>query len=283
MKYLQGLNTVFSGRRKLVSIVYVIQLIIAIPLAWVTYDLLGKALGNSLSAGRLIGDFDYTIWRDMLNRNSDDLGVFWTCLAVLLPVSLLIMSTVSGGIYHCLQKSDSDFKIFTKGVRMYWWRYLVISLAALVLVVLWSVLVWKWYVNDLFTFLEYWEDERQIAWLALFLFFIWTLGIYFIFIWSNLAKVDQLKLLKNPFGALHSQFKPAIRSYFSLGKPLILIVLIGFLITVFYLAVSSTLKPSAVIMLLVLQQLVSWLKIGLRIAAYEEVRVLSYSSSSNGF
>ena len=273
MKVLQSIKTVFASSRPLVWIIYVIQLVFALVLAWIACRTLNAALGQSMSLGRLIGEFDYTIWMDLRNRQSEYLSDFWMWLAVLLPVCLVATSAASGGIYKCLDVRNNKFSTFLKGVRTYWWRYFIISIISLAVLFFWSLLVWKWYLNDLFVFLEYWRDDRHIAWLALLLVLVWTLGAYFIFVWNNLAKIDQLDCRCNPFKSLATQIKVAVKASIALVAPMLAIALLGILITLGYLAITSTLKPSAVIMLLLLQQLVTWVKVGFRITAYEVVRL----------
>lgn len=283
MKIWKGLAKVFGFHRNLVWITYGVQFLLAIPLALLTYNILGDTLGASMSAERLIGEFDYVLWRDMLNHNSDALGGFLKSIGAMLPIALIITSVLACGIYSCLHKGVARVQVFLEGVRALWWRYFVISTIALVCVLFWSALVWGWYFSNLFEFLEYWKNDSHIAWLGLGLFIIWALGLYMLFIVINLAKVDQLNQKGSILNSLRVGLRNCLGASLSLSIPLIVLAMLGLVATAFYLAASSELKPSSVFALFFLQQLITWAKVGIRISAYEQVLAWANARKTNSF
>ncbi|MBX2817213.1 MAG: hypothetical protein KTR24_14490 [Saprospiraceae bacterium] len=266
------MKKVFGVHRKVVWICYVVLLIVSIPLAFLLYDLFAKVWEDSLSVERLIGEFDYTIWRDALNQEQETWKSLWKMLAVLFPIGLMLMSLSSAGVYYCLDKKSVRVGDFLKGIRTLGWRYLAIALVMICLLALWSLAIWTYYLSHLFEFLEFWKDDRYIVWLGAGLLAIWGVGAYVLFMIGNVAKVEQLQCRGNVLRSFFTGWRNKWNACIRLAPSILLIISIGIAITVLYLGLSSTFKPSAVLVLLLFQQLVTWGKVGLRISAYETVR-----------
>jgi hypothetical protein len=115
---------------RLVGLLYLLNLLFALPLALAFRDFMTRALGDSLAGNQLMAGFDFTVVRDVLAKD----GIGWFSLTRMLawsiPVYLLASIFLTGGALSFLVHPQTRFSLafFFQECGAYFLRFLRIFL-----------------------------------------------------------------------------------------------------------------------------------------------------------
>ena len=258
--------------KKVAWIVYVIQLLLVIPVGLQLYQVMEASFGSSLSASELMDGFNYRIIQDFLNVHGASLSPLIGYARWLVLVYLMVSAFVGGGIWHCLHTKQSNWKVFWKGCAQYFRRFLIIGLIFLILFVVWSLIIWGYYLGSFFNMMETWLSDSKIIHLGIGLLIIWMMGLTFLFVWSSIAKII---ILKKDDTSIMKAFRKAsilaFRKYLALLPALLFYAILIFGLYALGLVLERRVGITSVgliVTFLLIQQLIVWLKIVLRIGVY---------------
>ena len=118
--YTSGLKTIF-GKGKLWLLLYALNFLFAIFLAYPLSGFLGNKLGDTLAADKLFDHFDYSIFNDFLIEYWDALSVIANQSIFGLVLYLLLSVFFVGGILNIFKEEGSAYGLvhFWKGGGKY--------------------------------------------------------------------------------------------------------------------------------------------------------------------
>ena len=263
-----------SKRWKLISIVYFFQLLLALTIGLQVYQVIEASMGNSLSLGRMISKFDYTILQDLFNVHGASLSPLIGKLRWYILLYMIFSAFINAGIWNALIKEEGqkDWSLFWNGGARYFGKFIGIGIIITVLFIIWSLFIWGPYAASFFNLMETWLNDSHIIWLGLLLFFIWIHGVSFLFVWGAYSRVSIVTETIGVLNAIAKNFKFALRRIFRLLPALWLFALILFLLYFAVIFLESNIGISSVGLIIgffFFQQFVIWLKISHRIGVYK--------------
>ncbi len=127
--YTSGLKTIFS-KGKLWLLLYALNFLFAIFLAYPLSGFLGTKLGHTLAADILFERFDYAISNDFINEYGDAFGVILNQSVVGIGLYLLLSVFLIGGILNSLKVKEKAYSLttFWSGSGKYFWRMLRLTI-----------------------------------------------------------------------------------------------------------------------------------------------------------
>jgi hypothetical protein len=110
---------------KMTTLLYVVNLLLAIPLALACRSVLSDGLGSSLAPSNLMSGLDYTVWQDFSNIHAQELSAVIGQLSWVLLLSMFINTFLSGGILSELRARRDKFSAssFFAGCGNYFLRF----------------------------------------------------------------------------------------------------------------------------------------------------------------
>ena len=129
---LTGLSSIPKAKR-LWGFLYLILLFLALALALPIDNLLSMAFGHSLDLNRHLGEFDYTVFADLMNNHGNGVSMLLYHAKWIILIYLIVAVFLSAGIVpHFLRKKDRfHFSAFVKDAGHYFWRFLRLSIYCL--------------------------------------------------------------------------------------------------------------------------------------------------------
>ena len=127
--YTSGLKTIFS-KGKLWLLLYALNFLFAILLAYPLSGFLGEKLGDTLAADQLFEGFDFAIANDFINQYGDAFGVIMNQSVFGMGLYLLLSVFLVGGILNVLKKEEQSYQLadFWTGGGKYFWRMLRLTI-----------------------------------------------------------------------------------------------------------------------------------------------------------
>jgi len=127
--YTSGLKTIF-GKGKLWLLLYALNFLFAIFLAYPLSGFLGNKLGDTLAADKLFENFDFSITNDFINQYGDAFGVIANQSVFGLGLYLLLSVFLVGGILNIFKEAEGSYGLsdFWKGGGKYFWRMLRLAI-----------------------------------------------------------------------------------------------------------------------------------------------------------
>lgn len=127
--YTSGLKTIFS-KGKLWLLLYALNFIFAIFLAYPLSGFLGTKLGHTIAADKLFAGFDFVIANDFINEYGDAFGVILNQSIVGIGLYLLLSVFLVGGILNILKINEKKYSLstFWSGGGKYFWRMLRLTI-----------------------------------------------------------------------------------------------------------------------------------------------------------
>ena len=263
-----------THRWKLIAIVYCFQLLLALTLGLQVFQVIEASLGNSMSLGRMISKFDYTILQDLFNIHGASLSPLIGKLRWYILSYMIFSAFINAGIWKALinTKEKKDWTSFWAGGAKYFGRFLFLGFLFIILFVVWSAIIWGPYAGSFFNMMETWLKDSHIIWLGLLLFILWIHGVVFFFVWGAYSRISIVGgSITNTWKSFLIGFKLALRRYFNLLPSLWLFAFVLFLLyyTIIFLESNVGITSSSLIVgFFLLQQLSVWLKIAHRIGVY---------------
>lgn len=121
--YIAGLTSLFSSKR-LWLLLYVLNFLFALVIAFPLNSYLTSVFGNSLSLEQSFSHFDYTLFGDFLNEYGSGFMPILNQSVVVIGLFLLFSIFLMGGIINVLKHQDqpNSFAAFWWGCGYYFWR-----------------------------------------------------------------------------------------------------------------------------------------------------------------
>lgn len=177
---------------KITLLVWFLQLLIAITLGMQVWHVLEASIGRSLELEKLLSGYDHTVFMDFLNVHGASVSPLIGQLRWVLAVYLLCSVFINAGILHVVVKGEKSLKAFWVGGATYFFPFLKISLFYLVLMLLWSGLLWVPFLSQVMPGLEKLPSEKTLVQMLLAVLLVWAAGIVFLFNASILSRTSRL-------------------------------------------------------------------------------------------
>lgn len=255
---------------RLISIVYAIQFVLALTIGLQVYQVFGASIGNSLSLDGLKAGNAHMVINDLLNTHGASLSPLLGQVRWMVIVYLIVAAFVHGGIWYTLIKGYDKTSIWIGGAT-YFLKMLMIGVVMSLIFIIWTGLVWGPYLSKIRYWMEHLPSEEPILWGGIAIAILWSVGAIFIFVASSFCKILVIRDQKKVGAAIWKSIKGSIRKTW---KCIPVLFVFFVLIALLYLMhsfvddwtfLSTTL---GVFLLFVIQQLIVWIKIGLRISTY---------------
>jgi hypothetical protein len=121
-----------SGFRRAISepkmalILYVVNLLMAIPLAMAFKSVLESGLRDSIAPAQLMGGLDFTVWQDFMNVHGNELSAVFSQIAWITLLAMFVHTFLAGGILSRVREPKGKFSAlsFFGGCGKYFLRFL---------------------------------------------------------------------------------------------------------------------------------------------------------------
>ena len=275
-----------SGKAwKSVIIVWLITLLLVSMVAMPMKSAFSAGLGNSTIYEELKNGINVEVFAD-LKSAAGSLGSFFsTALLMLVVVSFVVNSFITGGLFNSLRKDSGEFsaKDFFRASSEKFWSFFIISLIFSILVLILLVLVVVIPVsfiavsekaNDVIIF------NSAILLSSLFLFLVLILLIS-----ADYSRAWQVAHTENAcFKAINFGFRETFRTFFTSYPAMLIIMLIQFFYMWLALKILHGIKPESgigIIILFTASQILFILKLYLKISRFGSFTVMMESGGRN--
>ena len=188
---------------RIAAIVYVIQLCLALTVGMEVHNVLASSIGNSLEINKLLSHYDHTVLTDFLKVHGASITPLIGQVRWLLLVWLLFSVFIDAGLLVCAARPEqATGRNFWQAGAQYFFPFLKTSLFFLLLVLVWTVLVFLPIALFLEPSLQYFPSEKYSVWLVLVLLSLYLLGLAKLYIWSVLSRLDQISTGTSVFASL---------------------------------------------------------------------------------
>ena len=263
-----GLQAATSNKR-LITLVYCFNLLLALVLALPFFGVLKTGASSSLAPTSLLAGFDYTVYKDFMREHGSAVWVLlnqvkWLALAYLLFTVLL-----SGGVLHTLTQPRSfSLSSFFEGCGRYFVRFFrlflfVTILQAIVAAVVYVPLGIFFSANEAVEV----ESSQFLIGLSGFLLHLFLFG--WVLLIGDYARIslfrnDSTRVLRAMWRATKFVFRHFAKTY---GLYLAVVVFpLALFLLYFLLDAQVTMRtPLTIVLVLLVQQLFIWLRIGARV------------------
>jgi len=188
--YTTGLKNIF-GKGKLWLLLYALNLIFAIFLAYPLSGFLGNKLGDTLAADKLFEGFDFLIANDFINQYSDAFGVIMNQSVFGLILYLLLSVFLVGGILNIFKQAKEEYSLtdFWSGSGKYFWRMLRLTIYFLLIQIGVLVLFFMLFFTLTAGGLDRFHNEGEILQRGLMLLPFYLLVATIFFMIQDYAKI----------------------------------------------------------------------------------------------
>lgn len=177
---------------RITSIVYVLQLALALTLGMQVYEVLQASIGNSLEINRLVTHYDHTVLTDFLKIHGASITPLIGQLRWLVLVWLLFSVFIQAGLLFCATQKDASPRHFWVGGYTYFFPFLKIAGIFVLLFLIWTALVLTPIALFLQDSLQYFSSEKYSVWWVLGLMGVYLIGLAGLFSWSVLSRLAYL-------------------------------------------------------------------------------------------
>lgn len=269
--YTQSLKVAFDNK-KVVFLVYAMNVIFGLMLALPFAATISSAIGNLGSMSDLMTGFDFTLFLDFLRIYGRSLGGLFSVAKWLVPIYIIFQIFLLGGIIS-VYKDGPGLAIgqFFSQCAAYFWRYVLVFLTFLVQHLIGSLLVIIPVSVILSDGLEGLSSE-VVYWTTAW----WSIGIYsiiFLFISaaSDYAKIEMQDGQTGFWRCIGSGWKHVFKNFITTLGILIINVALVFLLLFVAWNISDFLGTDSVAMIfiaIVLQQVISMMRVFVRVVYY---------------
>jgi len=271
MSVISSLRQAWS-RKRLISLIYVIQLALALTIGLQVYQVFEGAIGHSLALEGLKSGYAHTVINDLLNIHGPSLAPLLGQVRWMILLYMIISVFLGAGIWYKICHADANFWM---GASRHFFSFLLVGFVFALLFLVLSAIMWGPYFTHIEHWMEYWSSEEWILWLAIIIAIFWFLIAALLFVCSCFAKKSIILKERSAVKSLGYGLSKGSKKYIRLLPGLFLFaVFITLLYCIAAYINELTMASSALGILLafLLQQVVVWLKIWLRIGAYEYVK-----------
>lgn len=114
-----------TSEPKMIVVLYLLNLLLAIPLALAFRSALILGFGASLAPSQMMASLDLTAFQDFMNLHAASLQTVFSQILSFLILSMLLQTFLAGGILTVLQDQEKKFSLssFFKGCGAYFFRF----------------------------------------------------------------------------------------------------------------------------------------------------------------
>ncbi|MEM7101699.1 MAG: hypothetical protein AAF502_01135 [Bacteroidota bacterium] len=174
---------------KIALTIYLLQLLLALPLALQVFRVLNASIGDSLEVEKLIYDYDNTIFRDFLNAHGDAITPLIGQTRWIVIVYFIFWIFLKGGVFYCIKEQTSRWETFWTGGARHFFRFLKVSVFFLVLHLVWAGLVMFIMSAILGDAINDMPTEREIVLAIAAGVIVWLVGLFFLIVANLLTKI----------------------------------------------------------------------------------------------
>ncbi len=253
---------------KPVFLIYLINVILGILIAFPLYGLMKRELGYSESIDVLLSKFDTALFVDFIYQNRDGILVLLLQVVWVAVVYWIISIFLAGGIIRTLNQDIFTMTSFFSGAGYNFFRFLKISL----FMVLTQIVVVFIVFIPAFLFVSDNTTEAEFYWLFSVSFVIWTILFVTVLLISDYSKYNSVLYDKaSAIQSIKGGFSYVKRNFFkTFFLYLMLIVLPGFVVFGYFYADAyvGTHTTGGVLIMFFVQQLFIIFRIWTRIWTY---------------
>jgi hypothetical protein len=244
----------------MVLALYVINLLIALPLAMAFRAVLEAGFGASMAPLELMRGLDFTAFVDFMNVHVEELSAVFRQISWAIALFMLINSFLAGGILAVLRNEHDKYSIseFFAGCGKYFGRFLrLFFVLAIVLVVLVVVMT---FILAILSKVFYDDSTSEVTYIVLTvvqikLFFFPVMLLLMIADYSKISIVvnDERKVLKAAWLSTKFVFSHFFRTF---GLELLMLLVVIVLFTIYALldlAIGMTTGLTIIVMLIIQQ------------------------------
>lgn len=257
-------------------LIYLIQLVAALPIGVQVFQVIEASIGNSLSLEIIEEGFNRTVFEDFLNSHGASITPLIGLLRWIVPMYLLLSVFLHSGIFYSLINKKNDIGSFMNGAVKIFIPFLKLSLFFLFLMLVWTAIIWITFFMLIGNPIEDPSSEKVLVFWGLITILIYLLGLAMLTVWSIFSKINRVKQSDTMVTALQRGFKFWMSSWFSSLFITIGYVALHLLLMGIYYFISEPIGASKlwlILILIAIQQVVVMIKIGLRIGLYESLNL----------
>ena len=275
------MRILFSGfnHKRLVTIVYVIQLVFAITIGLQVFNVIDASIGNSYSLEGLKTGNAHMVVNDLLNVHGPSLSPLFGQVRWIVLVYLIISAFINGGIWYSILGPGNRNSFWIGGAN-YFGRCLKIGIFWTVVFILISALLWIPYLTNISRWMEEWPSEAPILWIGAAVVIVWSIISVFLFVGSSYSKIFLIQKGLSSWKSIIRGVKFSAQRTLKLF-PVLLIFAAGLIVLyAFHMWIDdfNIMKTSfGIFVLFIIQQVIVWSKIAIRVGAYKYIA----SSNSN--
>ena len=254
-----GIRRATSEPRMVVAL-YVINLLIALPLAMAFRAVLEAGFGASMAPAELMRGLDFTVFVDFMNVHAEEVSAVLRQVSWAIALFMLINSFLAGGILTVLRNEQGKYSTseFFSGCGKYFGRFLrlfvVIAIVLVVLVVIMTfilAILSKVFIDDSTS--EVTVIVLIIAQIKLFFFPVMLLLMIADYSKISIVVKDERKVLKAAWQSTKFVFSHFFRTF---GLELLMLLVVIVLFTIYALldlAIGMTTGLTIIVMLIIQQ------------------------------
>lgn len=261
-------------QRRVVLLVYFIQLVIAVPIGIQVYHVIEASIGNSMSLNIIQEGFNRTVVADFLNVHGASITPLIGTLRYVVPMFLVLSIFLHAGMIGNVVRGNhriTDF--FNAGVH-HFKHFLIFDLIFFLLIILWSIIVWVPFILWMGNPLENLSSEKILIIGISIAGTIYLIGLSIIWILAFNIKVSDVR---EKISWIKSVKKGWIFWKKSITKQCVIFLsyVIIHLIAIFiYMVITDPIGAGSmwlIVFVMLLQQMFSLFRIGLRIALFKSL------------
>ena len=264
--YFKGLKRTLSSY-KMITLLYFITLLLAMMIAFPFRSMLKNVVKHSLLPEKLLYDFNFTIYEDIMRNYGDSIMPFIQIMFWVGIVYLFFTIFFSGGVLNIFhyEKNRFSMQAFFEGAGKYFLRFFRLMIFTFLLNIVVLIIVYFPLSIVLDHYIEITTSEKTIFFIALFGVAIHILLLILTLIISDYAKIkivieDTNKVFKTFWKAIKFTLKHLFSTYILYGLLLLFSIL---LFAVYYFIEKPFVMDSAktILTMFFIQQIFIWLRI----------------------
>ncbi len=257
---------------KMAVLIYGIQLAISLVLGFQIYQVMKITFGASEGLYTLLHGFDYSIFNDFLNVHGDSITPILGQLKYIIIAYMLASVFINAGVLYALFHQQKTLTNFWIGASQYFFSFLKISLAIILLAGIWTAIVWIPLLSNFEAAMEYFYTERPYVWMLIGAIPIYLTGLSFLFNWSVNWRLYQLESTQMTNGHWKFSLNKTRRDFWKNYVIFLIFVLILFLVSAVYLVLTNYIGMVSfisIIVLIIAQQALALFRVFFRFGLYQ--------------
>ena len=259
-----------TSEPKMVFVLYLLNLLLAIPLALAFRAVLVAGFGSSLAPAAMMESLDFTVFQDFMNVHSASLQTVFGQVLSVLVLSMIVQTFLAGGILTVLQdQAKYSSAAFFKGCGAYFFRFFRLFLLFGVILLLTAVVVGAVVFSVAEGLTESASSEVTELWIRIASIVLFLLPVMLVMMAGDYAKIHMvLHDQRSAFRMCGKGFAFVFRRFFSaFGLELLMLLIAVFLFAVYLLidlSIGMT-SGAAIAVMFVIQQLFMMLRAWTRV------------------